>query len=145
MDREAWSAAIHGVAKSRTRPSDWTELNWTDAVIEGLEKNQTCLLIKTKTCSSELHAGLCGVWDCTSCLGPPGVTIALFGREQRKLSRGIVFQSFEQRPKSKNKGTKGPFLAHRADDTCTWSRTCRLPEGSQNQPELQEHPHPDSG
>ena len=27
MDREAWSAAIHGVTKSRTRPSDWTELN----------------------------------------------------------------------------------------------------------------------
>ena len=28
MDREAWRAAIHGVAKSRTRLSDWTELNW---------------------------------------------------------------------------------------------------------------------
>ena len=27
MDREAWSAAIHGVAKSRTRLSDRTELN----------------------------------------------------------------------------------------------------------------------
>ena len=26
MDREAWSAAIHGVAKSWTRLSDWTEL-----------------------------------------------------------------------------------------------------------------------
>ena len=32
MDREAWRAAIHGVAKSRTRLSDWTELNWTDMV-----------------------------------------------------------------------------------------------------------------
>ena len=30
MDREAWSAVIHGVAKSRTWLSDWTELNWTE-------------------------------------------------------------------------------------------------------------------
>ena len=28
MDREAWRATIHGVAKSRTRLSNWTELNW---------------------------------------------------------------------------------------------------------------------
>ena len=27
MDREAWRAAIHGVTKSRTQLSDWTELN----------------------------------------------------------------------------------------------------------------------
>ena len=30
MDREAWHAAIHGVAKSWTRLSNWTELNWND-------------------------------------------------------------------------------------------------------------------
>ena len=30
MDREAWLAVIHGVAKSRTWLSDWTELNWTE-------------------------------------------------------------------------------------------------------------------
>ena len=28
MDREAWSAAVHGVANSWTRLSDWTELNY---------------------------------------------------------------------------------------------------------------------
>ena len=28
MDREAWRAAVHGVAKSRTWLRDWTELNW---------------------------------------------------------------------------------------------------------------------
>ena len=30
MDRAAWHAAMHGVAKSWTWLSDWTELNWTD-------------------------------------------------------------------------------------------------------------------
>ena len=33
MDREAWRAAIHGVAKSRTWLSNWTELNW-DSILK---------------------------------------------------------------------------------------------------------------
>ena len=45
MDREAWRAAIHGVAKSWTGLSDWTELNWI------CEKMSKCLLY----ISSSLH------------------------------------------------------------------------------------------
>ena len=30
IDREAWYAAVHGVAKSLTWLSDWTEMNWTE-------------------------------------------------------------------------------------------------------------------
>ena len=33
MDREVWCAVVHEVAKSWTRLSDWTELNWTDIVL----------------------------------------------------------------------------------------------------------------
>ena len=38
MDREAWHAAIYGVAKSQTQLNNWTELNWT----EYLETDTSC-------------------------------------------------------------------------------------------------------
>ena len=39
MDREAWRVAIHGVAKSWTRLSDWTELNTYNQIEV---KNKVC-------------------------------------------------------------------------------------------------------
>ena len=33
MDKEAWYAMIHGVTRSQTQLSNWTELNWTDGII----------------------------------------------------------------------------------------------------------------
>ena len=50
MDREVWCAAIHVVAKSRTRLSDWTELNWTVDVCV-----YTCVYI-------HLHSSTSGCW-----------------------------------------------------------------------------------
>ena len=35
MDRESWRAEVHGVTKSRTQLSDWTELNWMLSVLTG--------------------------------------------------------------------------------------------------------------
>ena len=43
MDREAWSATVHGVARSQTQLSHWTELNWT---ILPVQAYQMTLMVK---------------------------------------------------------------------------------------------------
>ena len=63
MDREAWHAAIHGVAKSRTKLSDRTELKWTEQMWELFQKEGWALknwwfwiVVREKTLES--------LWDC---------------------------------------------------------------------------------
>ena len=56
MDREAWRAAIHGVARSRTRRSDWTELNWTEVLFDSL---QTHGLQDTRLLCPPLSPSIC--------------------------------------------------------------------------------------
>ena len=40
MDRETWQAIVHGVAKSRIRLSDWTELN-TDTLFDCVSEDDS--------------------------------------------------------------------------------------------------------
>ena len=49
MDREAWRAAIHGVAKSQTRLSNWTELKWTSLFPYVISIRDIYFLTKTKS------------------------------------------------------------------------------------------------
>ena len=49
MDREAWRAVIHGVTKSRTRLSNWTELNWRRTWESKIFFNVKNLIRKGKT------------------------------------------------------------------------------------------------
>ena len=52
MDREAWRAAVRGVTKSRTRLSDWTELNWFVMAEQLLPGKALSLVIALSDCVS---------------------------------------------------------------------------------------------
>ena len=75
IDREAWLAAIHGVAKSRTRLSEWTELNWT------LHKHKCLPLSTTATATAKSLQScptLCDPIDGS----PPGSPSLGFSRQE---------------------------------------------------------------
>ena len=55
MDREAWRAAIHGVADSQTRLSDWTELNWEDFITLKLKLRPYFIYIFWYVCRGSVH------------------------------------------------------------------------------------------
>ena len=64
MDREAWRARIHGVAKSWTRLSDWTELNWTVCSSVGggdIKMNKTNWTLQEFTPNQKKEGGKEGV------------------------------------------------------------------------------------
>ena len=47
MEREAWPAAIHGVAKIQTRLGDWTELNWSQLTWERYQRRKLFINYQT--------------------------------------------------------------------------------------------------
>ena len=48
MDREAWRAAVHGVTRSWTRLSDWTDLNWITCLTILLARETALIIILEK-------------------------------------------------------------------------------------------------
>ena len=65
MDREAWSAVVHEVAKSRSRLSDWSELNQTTIYLRKMQKQSSIALLAVFE-SSQRSIRLCGRHSCFS-------------------------------------------------------------------------------
>ena len=56
MDKDAWRAMFHGVAKSQTRPSDWTELNQKFGEMLIGAGQSTLRVVEENACLCSLHA-----------------------------------------------------------------------------------------
>ena len=84
MDREAWPAAVHGVAKSRTRLSDWTELNWNHSA--------QCIIIVID--SKVLLQILNYIWVSKNCLRHGVLTIGQGSWNKSIISRPGIFLLF---------------------------------------------------
>ena len=70
IDREAWFAAVHGVAKSQIQLSDWTELNWTFLIRHtspynmsvSFKKNYTWEILRNLENLNPVHLGLSNIF-----------------------------------------------------------------------------------
>ena len=74
MDREAWRCAIHGVAKSQTRLSDWSDLIWNYILCSLFLKFQESVpgaAVNHFSSVAQSCPTLCDPMDCTT----PGPTV----------------------------------------------------------------------
>ena len=98
-DREAWHATIHGLAKSRTWPRDWIELNWTVVLEKTLGSPWDCKESKPvnpKGNQSWIFFGRSDAEAEASVLWPPDVKSQLFrkdpdaGKDWRQEEKGTT-------------------------------------------------------
>ena len=74
MDRAAWHAVVHGVAKSGTRLSDWTDLNWN--------------LYHCSACCMLLLCLNAAEWMCISPQWPVQVPVRSYLNQRNELTGG---------------------------------------------------------
>ena len=100
MDREAWRAAMHGVSKSRTQLSDWTELNWmfystVDIILVNIPWN--------------FHSFVMHITVCISLSGSKVLDKKHVGFKQSNfISEGITLQTYFWRYYFTNHSPTGP-------------------------------------
>ena len=93
MDREAWRTTVHGVAKSWTWLSDWTELNWGTVLC--LNTSATDLLLLTPERPLPSSSNNHFFWNNHSVLFPVGSRLFLTIVHSSSVSHSVTSDSWD--------------------------------------------------
>ena len=97
MDREAWCAVIHGVAKSRTRLSNWTELKWIyTCYLSGFNTIKYFLLIHIKPIQARWASSIWQLHNAQYVVSRSGCQLPQWREGLRATQREFKFQAWKQ-------------------------------------------------
>ena len=92
-DREAWHTEVHGVAKSRTQLSNWTEQNWTEGnICKGKSDGDKSV---DKPWQTKSHLNYEDNWNPQTCLSLISFSLTIVGDfEEKWASFAIMIHAY---------------------------------------------------
>ena len=93
MDREAFRAAVHGITKSRTQLSNWTEQNWTEGnICKGKSDRYKSM---DKLWQRKSHLNYEDNWNPQTCLSLTSFSLTILGDlEEKWVSFAITLHAY---------------------------------------------------
>ena len=100
VDREAFRAAVHGVTKSRTQLSNWTEQSWTEGnICKGKSDGDKSV---DKPWQTKSHLNYEDNWNPQTCLSLTSFSLTILGDlEEKWVSFAIMLHAYLAQEKDK--------------------------------------------
>ena len=117
-DREAWHNEVHGVAKSHTQLSNWTEQNWTEGnICKGKSDGDKSM---DKLWQTKSHLNYEDNWNPQTCLSLTCFSLTILGDlEEKWVSFAIMLHTYLAKKKKMRRTSNGKWRSY--ESTIRWA------------------------